>query len=146
MARDHERLIAPRRLSRMCRKACRPQKTKKPMYMKTAPKTTPATALPSFGSSSPPMTVLLFVLNNAPMVERMTMANMDTTMQVHAFMAETTGFTMLGELCCRGCAAEAGSLSGGAALQARIRECAWRMAGWMDVSGDRRRQQAGRRR
>jgi hypothetical protein len=69
-------LIAPRRLSRKCKKAWKPQNTKKPcfelvsssllgvqarrtMYINTAPNTAPATAPPSFGSSSEPMTRLL---------------------------------------------------------------------------------------
>jgi hypothetical protein len=72
----HDRLIAPRRLSRKWRNAWNPQKTKNPciasetricavahgrrtMYIKTAPNTAPATAPPSLGSSSEPMTRLL---------------------------------------------------------------------------------------
>jgi hypothetical protein len=72
----HDRLIAPRRLSRKWRNAWNPQKTKKPwitleehrwaaahgrhtMYIKTAPNTAPATAPPSLGSSSEPITKLL---------------------------------------------------------------------------------------
>lgn len=122
-------------------------------YMITAPNTAPATAPPSFGSSSDPITMWLFdyrnstlasihpsiykgptqlwlfplvpptgpggydggrTLNSDPIMERMTMANMDTTMllpisfvlvpiapsrpiyHVHAFMADTRGFTMVG--------------------------------------------------
>lgn len=47
--------------------------------MNTAPNTAPATALPSLGSSSVPITMWLFALNSDPMTERMTMANNDTT-------------------------------------------------------------------
>jgi hypothetical protein len=77
---DHDRLIAPRRLSRICRNAWNPQNTKKPYtsistaphmspgngvirtaYIATAPNTAPATAPPSLGSSSEPSTRPLFV-------------------------------------------------------------------------------------
>lgn len=87
--------------------------------MKTAPKTAPATAFPSSGSSSPPSIVWLPDLNSAPMVDKIRIANTDKTMlvsvsltsplpvivgpyQVHAFMAETSGFTILGNLKLRG--------------------------------------------
>lgn len=72
------------------------------MYMKTAPNTAPATAPPSSGSSLDPITVWLFDLNKAPMVERMTMANTDTTMllpvsllpSAHGCLREWEGRTM----------------------------------------------------
>ena len=63
--------------------------------MNTAPNTAPATAPPSLGSSSEPITVLLFDLNSDPMMESMTIANSDMTTHDHAFIADTTGFTIL---------------------------------------------------
>jgi len=41
--------------------------------------------------------VWLFVLNRAPITERITIAKTETTMHVHAFMAETTGFIVAGQ-------------------------------------------------
>jgi len=56
----------------------------------------PATAAPSFGSSVDPMTVWALFLNIEPRTERMTIANTETTMQVQALPADTTGFMLDG--------------------------------------------------
>jgi len=70
------------------------------------------------------MTTLLLPLNKAPMVDRITIANMDTTMHVHAFIAETTGFTMMGEVG-GSVVSGIGSLSAAEAQRAQFQSCGW---------------------
>jgi len=64
--------------------------------MITAPKIEPATAAPFSGCSVEPVREWWFVWNRAPIVDRITIAKREMTMQLHAFKAETTGFMMAG--------------------------------------------------
>lgn len=60
----------------------------------TAPKIAPATAGASWtsGSSAPPTRVCDLLRNSPPMIDNMTMANIEMTMHDHADNAEKKGF------------------------------------------------------
>jgi len=64
----------------------------------TAEKTVAATAAPSLGSSVEPIIEWWFALKRAPMIERITIAKTDITMQLHACPTEKTGFILTDDI------------------------------------------------